>query len=197
MLKSDSLNELAKSLCLAQAAFKPAKKDAKNPFFKSQYADFESIVFSTREALTSNNLCVIQTTRFELEKTVLVTTLLHSSGQYVSGEYPISAPVGDAQKMGSAMTYAKRYTYSAIVGVVTSDDDAESTYSRPKSENQDTAHTAHKDYVIPLGEFKGKKLAEVDKEQLSSYYNSLLPMAKKFTTQQDQMMMRIANFLMG
>ena len=70
--------------------------------------------------------------------TALVTTLHHTSGQWIRGYYPVTAVKADPQAMGSAITYARRYALSAIVGVVSEDDDdgesamGRSVYSAPK-----------------------------------------------------------------
>lgn len=134
-MRSENINELAKALALAQSEMGVAKKDSENPFFKSSYANLESIVLACRAALTKNNLAVSQTTKYENGVLLLVTTLLHASGQYIFGEYPIISQKQDPQAVGSAISYAKRYALAALVGVVSSDedDDAERALDRPKN----------------------------------------------------------------
>ncbi len=123
-MQSEQINELASALAKVQAVLKPAIKNKKNPFFKSDYADLVAVWESCKADLAANNLCVIQTTDTADDGTVeLVTTLAHSSGQWISGRYPIKAIKQDPQGIGSAMTYARRYALMAIVGIVTDDDD--------------------------------------------------------------------------
>ena len=81
-MKSDQINELASALAKAQAKIKGAVKDSANPFFKSSYADLQSVWDAIREPLSSNGLAVIQTTATNPAGGLdLVTTLAHSSGQ--------------------------------------------------------------------------------------------------------------------
>jgi len=137
-LQSEQTNDLVSALVKASAEIKTAKKDAENPFFKSKYSDLPSIVDACKSALLKNNLVVTQSTTLVNGVTALVTTLHHTSGQWIRGYYPVTAVKADPQAMGSAITYARRYALSAIVGVVSEDDDdgesamGRSVYSAPK-----------------------------------------------------------------
>ena len=135
-MQSESIGKLAEALSLAQAEFKPALKDSKNPFFKSNYADLASIVDASRTALTKHGLAVIQATTFFEGFFCLHTILSHKSGEYISGLYPLKPVKDDPQGQGSCITYAKRYAYAAICGVTTDDDDGEAAHGRAKSEVQ-------------------------------------------------------------
>lgn len=136
-MMSESIGKLTEALAMAQAEFKPAIKDVKNTFFKSNYADLANIVEASRTALTKHGLAVIQLMTHENGLIFLKTILSHKSGEYVSGLYPIKPVKDDPQGLGSAMTYARRYSYAAICGVVTDDDDGEAAHGRglPKPEN--------------------------------------------------------------
>lgn len=128
---SDTSN-LATALAKAQAAMAGAKKDSTNPHFKNKYADLASVWEACRKALTENGLSVIQFTKIvgDDRLTVLVTRLLHVSGEAVEGELPL--PAGkNMQEMGSALTYARRYGLSAMVGVAPEDDDGNAASARP------------------------------------------------------------------
>ena len=137
-LQSEQTNDLVSALVKASAEIKTAKKDAENPFFKSRYSDLPSIVEACKSALLKNNLVVTQSTTLLNGATLLVTTLHHTSGQWIRGYYPVTAVKADPQAMGSAITYARRYALSAIVGVVSEDDDdgesamGRSVYPAPK-----------------------------------------------------------------
>jgi hypothetical protein len=136
-LKSESINELAGALAKAQGEFTTAKKSADNPFFKSRYADLAEVVAACRAPLAKHGLCVIQQVVRDEAGVMLRSTLAHSSGQWIASEYP-ARPVrvvkdrdgkateveaNDPQSVGSAITYARRYSLAALVGVVTDDDD--------------------------------------------------------------------------
>jgi hypothetical protein len=80
-------------------------------------------------------LAVTQTSRYTTDGLMLVTTLLHSSGEWISGEMPVLTKDASPQAQGSGLTYARRYALAAIVGVYQTDDDAEAAQGR-KAEPQ-------------------------------------------------------------
>jgi len=94
MMQSESIANLAKSLSIVQGKLTHAKKDSANPFFKSKYADLESVWDACRDLLASNGLAVAQFpgTYSDLDKSMSLTTILtHSSGEWISQE--MSVPV--------------------------------------------------------------------------------------------------------
>ena len=123
-MQSEQINELAAALAVAQGKITGALKDSANPFFKSKYADLASVWDACREALSANGLAVVQTTEADKTGIVLTTTLMHKSGQFISGTLAMQGKDDSPQAMGSAMTYARRYALAAIVGVAQVDDDA-------------------------------------------------------------------------
>lgn len=133
MGQSEQINELATALSMAQSEITGAVKDAENPFFKSSYADLLSVWDAARVPLTKHGLCVVQTTDVATPSgdIDLVTTLAHKSGQWISGRLPIMPVKKDPQGIGSAITYARRYALSAIVGIAQMDDDGEAASKRP------------------------------------------------------------------
>lgn len=134
MNKSEQINELATSLAKAQGEIKAALKDSSNPFFKSKYADLSSVWEACRSALSKNGLSVTQLP-FSVEGSFvgIETTLLHSSGQFISSSLTVPVTKYDAQGIGSAITYARRYALAAVVGVVADeDDDGEGAVGRKK-----------------------------------------------------------------
>jgi hypothetical protein len=127
MTKSESISELAKALTKAQADFGPLLKGAANPFFKSRYADLSSVMDVARGPLSENGLCFVQTTdESDASSIILETTLIHVSGEWLSGRLKMPLTKSDPQGFGSAMTYARRYSLQAILGLAAEDDDAES-----------------------------------------------------------------------
>ena len=143
MNKSDSVAGLAAALAKAQGVMKGALKDSANPFFKSRYADLASVVEAIRAAFSANGLSYIQTVEPSDKDEVRVeTTLLHSSGEWISCGI-LSLPVSkiDAQGYGSALTYARRYSLSAAVGVAPEDDDGNAaSFAKPKPTMDCTDH---------------------------------------------------------
>jgi hypothetical protein len=124
MNKSDQINELAAALSKAQGALLGAVKDSSNPFFKSKYADLSSVWDACRAALAANGLSVTQTTDgADASVVTVITTLMHSSGQWIDGNLTMRPKVADPQGIGSTITYARRYALAAMVGVAPEDDD--------------------------------------------------------------------------
>ena len=184
MTQSNEVKDLFTALAKAQSEIRGAVKDSANPFFKSKYADLESVWDACRDALTKNGLSVIQTTEYQVEAgTCVVTTLGHSSGQWIKGTLPIMAIKNDPQGIGSAITYARRYALAGIVGIVQVDDDGESAMGRsvvkPQQAVVGDGHQVDRGYVIPFGKFMKRSLEEVDPKQLGSYVLYLEDQAQK------------------
>ncbi len=120
---STEIDALAKALAKAQGEFESVNKDAENPFFKSKYADLPAVVKAAAPILASNGLGVIQSIGFYQESDTLTTRLIHESGQWVEDIMRLYLTKKDSQGMGSATTYARRYSYMAILGLVADVDD--------------------------------------------------------------------------
>ena len=130
--QSESIAKLAASLCGVQAKLTYAKKDSKNPFFKSNYADLESVWDACRELLASHGLSIAQFPGLytEHDKSMSLTTIfMHGSGEWISQEMSVPVTKADAQGAGSALTYMRRYALAAVVGVVQADDDGNAASS--------------------------------------------------------------------
>lgn len=130
--QSQSITKIATAMVKVQKIITNAKKDRENPFFKSQYADLNAVWEACRKPLTDNGLSVIQTSEpTDGSMIALRTTLLHESGEYLSGVLCLKPTKADPQQLGSAMTYARRYALSAIVGICSEDDDDGNAASVP------------------------------------------------------------------
>lgn len=140
-MQSEQTNELNGALAKAQAAMKAAPFDKSNPHFKNKYASLASVIDTLRKPLSDSGLSYTQTTEIRDGGFVLVTTLRHSSGQWIASEYPLPV-AAKPQELGSALTYARRYSLSAIACIAADeDDDAEGarqngqTSSAPPAKN--------------------------------------------------------------
>lgn len=125
---SNSIGNLAAALAAAQAEMKPAKETANNPAFRSKYADLTSCFEACNAVLPKHKLSISQVMVAAPEGYVSVQTLLlHESGEWLSSVCTLKADgnrgVNAAQAAGSAITYARRYGLTAIVGLATDDDD--------------------------------------------------------------------------
>ena len=148
--QSTEISELAKALINVQRTIQPAVKDATNPFVQNRYATLNSVMDSCREALLGNSIWMTQfPVPAEPGYLGLVTKLTHAeSGQWQSSLAVVPLPKADPQGMGSAMTYARRYALSAMLGIVTDDDDGEDakmpTKTADPSRRPQNAPLAHK-----------------------------------------------------
>ena len=134
MLQSESIANLTLALATVQGKMSHAVKDSANPFFKSKYADLESVWDACRSLLSENGLAVMQFPGLysELDKSMSLTTVIgHKSGEWISQEMSVPVTKADAQGAGSALTYMRRYALAAVVGVVQADDDGNAA-SSPK-----------------------------------------------------------------
>lgn len=171
MSQSEQINELAAALSKAQGEMQAAIKDKVNPFFKSSYADLGSVWDAARPVLSKHGLCVMQTTELTQDKIVMVTTLAHTSGQWVKSYLPLNPAKNDSQGVGAAITYLRRYSLSAIVGVVCDDDDdGETAMGRGKTQN--------KQPPIPIEE-KQSTIDKVELASLTNLFNTLDDESKK------------------
>jgi hypothetical protein len=120
MNMSESIQELAAALAKAQGQMPIAKKDSSAHHGK--YTRFEDLVRLAKPILEANGLAVMFSVgRFE-EEWMMVGILSHSSGEWISVSYPFSITKDGPQGVGAGNTYAKRYCYSNLVGIVSEDD---------------------------------------------------------------------------
>ena len=139
MIHSENIAEIAAALSKAQSELMPVKRESLNPFFKSKYADLSAIIEGAKVVLAKNNLAVTQlvSSRDGTKDTELVTLLIHSSGQWFKSVVIVPVAKPDAQTLGAAITYMRRYSFAAIVGIATEDDDGNTasapatTYAKP------------------------------------------------------------------
>jgi hypothetical protein len=110
---------------LIQCEFPPIVKTKTNPHFKSKYADLESVNDAIKPILAKNGLCIVQVTAVnETGRTMLCTTLYHESGECLES-WVLLPDLNDPQKVGSALTYYRRYAICAMLNLSAEDDDAQ------------------------------------------------------------------------
>jgi len=123
MLTSDSITKIMPALIKAQGEFAPAVKAKVNPHFKSKYVPLDAVLDAIAEPLRANGIAIVQQTDIEDARTVLVTRLVHESGEWIAGRYPVHPVKADPQGEGSALTYARRYALMALASIAPEDDD--------------------------------------------------------------------------
>ena len=129
---SDS--ELNKALIAFQAEVRDPVKDASNPHFKSRYADLHSVLVAVRPVLARHGLAITQTisVREGQVHPLLETTLLHSSGAYFNSTVPLAVTKAGPQEFGSVMSYLRRYSLMALLGIAGADDDDDGEAATPR-----------------------------------------------------------------
>ena len=134
MKRSESISKLAAALVKAQRKIGAAKKDSANPFFKSKYADLGAVMEACKEAFNSEGISVLQPVTYTADgKHAVETTLLHESGEYISETMALELTVAKMQDLGSAISYARRYSLQAMGFIPAEDDDAEASMGRKHS----------------------------------------------------------------
>jgi hypothetical protein len=188
MTTSESINEIAAALAKAQASMKNAALNKVNPHFRSKYADLAGIRDTVVPQLAGNGIAVVQTIDVQVdsqgnEAACVLTRLLHTSGQWIEGRCPIPH-VLDMQKMGSAITYARRYSLSAICGIAADEDDDANAASQPQaSKPQAVAKAAPEgfdDWLIDL-----ETTAAEGSEALKAMWTKSQPYFRKHLTDTD------------
>lgn len=135
MKKSDTIGSISKALFVAQQALLPAMKNATNPHLRNKYADLGAVWEACEGALKAAGLVVVQCPGTSDRGVTLTTTVIHAeSGEWIESDLTMPAGKGDAQAIGSAITYARRYALSAMLGVLAEDDDGEAAQGRGKAE---------------------------------------------------------------
>jgi len=134
MNRSESIVKIASALVKAQSAMGNAIKDAKNPFFKSRYADLNAVREAVLPVMNANGISVLQPTVHIDGKSFVETMLLHESGEFISSlTEVIVGKANDAQQQGSGISYARRYGLQSLANIGADDDDGESAVGRGNS----------------------------------------------------------------
>jgi hypothetical protein len=125
MKTSESIKNLSQALLKAQMQMGAAKKDSKNPFFKSNYADLPTVMEVVKGPLNEAGIIVLQPASFRDGKNFITTTLIHGeTGEYMESETEVvSAKQNDPQAFGAAQTYARRFGLQAMLFIPAEDDD--------------------------------------------------------------------------
>lgn len=155
---SEQINELVTALSKAQGCYPSISADRENPYFKSNYADLHMILKALRPCLEKNGLSFVQHTRLAHDgSTVLHSRLYHASGQWIETRARITPVKNTPQEYGSCLTYNKRYSAMALLGVTIDkdpiDDDAEGAMlhaREPVAKKEQLHETITKEQIAEL-----------------------------------------------
>lgn len=173
--QEQSFSQLFTALSKAQAEMDIATYDKTNPHFKNKYASMESIIAATRPALTKYGLSVIQKMTYSGSSMLLSTILAHASGEFIESTMPITPAEAGIQKLGSYLTYCKRYSYVAIVGCASGDEDDDGEEDRKAVTAAKPVHSQPKEEPVKPKEEAKKPLpnAPLTQQQIN-YIQKLL-----------------------
>lgn len=142
MQKSEQINELSAALAKAQAQIENASKTSNNPHFKSKYADLAEVLNTVRPVFAANGIAIVQMPSFAGGIVSVETMLTHASGQWISNVCSTPVSKQDAQGVGSAITYLRRYSLAAFAGVAQEDDDANAAVGHAPKQQKPQAEPA-------------------------------------------------------
>lgn len=124
MNKSESIKAIAEALTKFQGEVANPKNTATNPAFKSKYAPLGEVLNTVRPILAKYGLSVVQSPSSDGQDITVCTLLMHTSGEFIELDpLVLRADKATAQGAGSAITYGRRYTLSAALGISSEDDD--------------------------------------------------------------------------
>lgn len=125
MKTSTEFAKVFAAMAAVQSELEAAPKESANPHFKSRYADLATCVAVARPILAKHKLAVLQFNLTNVEKGLVgvLTVIAHESGEFLSGEIWCAPRTLNAQDVGAATTYLRRYGYSTMIGLVTEEDD--------------------------------------------------------------------------
>lgn len=175
MKTSDSIKHLAKALLQAQKQMGAAKKDSKNPFFKSNYADLPTVMEVVKAPLNEAGIIVLQPASHRDGKNFITTTLIHGeTGEYMESETEVvSAKSNDPQAFGAAQTYARRFGLQAMLFIPAEDDDGNyasgRTVEKPKTSYVATTASSSQSSEAPAGAVAAPPLSSATSTGKSSF----------------------------
>jgi len=198
MKTSELIDQISKAMSLAQGEMKPASKSTDNPYFKSTYATLSQVMDAIREPFRKNNLCVFQDVCSSENGVSIHTRISHASGQWIEfGPMEIPLSKKDAQAVGSATSYGKRYSLSAAVGVVSDveDDDGEGAMNRGGKEDKKKTSAFITDDQVNQLEDLASQCDPVYVKKLMDYLKTLTPSITEFKKLTVDMFHKISNGL--
>jgi hypothetical protein len=139
MNQSPSIKNILPALFKVKSELAAVAKNADNPYFKSSYADLNSFLEECEPKLAKHGIVLLQPVVTTGQGDVLETLLLHESGEFISSSMSLQLEKADMQKAGSAVTYARRYTLQALLGMQAVDDDGNAAAGKVKNDSSKSA----------------------------------------------------------
>jgi len=157
------------ALAVAQGEIENASKNSNNPHYKSKYADLAEVLNTVRPVFSENGLSLIQSTEFDGALVSVTTTIAHKDGGYVTAKASCVPAKTDAQGVGSATTYLRRYSLASVCGIAQEDDDgnASAHNGKPVAKITEKQEAELSDYIEATGTDRAKMLAYFKVQALS------------------------------
>jgi hypothetical protein len=174
MKMSDTIDQLATALAIAQGQIEDATKSSKNDFYKSKYADLASVRAAVRQPFADNGLSVVQFPRTVPGGVEVETMLLHSSGEFMAET--LFMPVKhEPHPIGSGISYARRYALMSIANLAADDDDGNAAQTAKPVAEPDPK-------VVREMAVRAKKEAEKGMDALNAFWRGLDADERKLLT---------------
>lgn len=177
MKTSESMINISKALVEAHKKIGHAKKDAKNPHFKNDYATLESVIDASKHSLLENGIIVIQS----ISEKYLTTRLQHTSGEFIESSIELLVDRSNMQGLGSAVTYARRYSLASMLNIAQSDDDGNEASI---GATQQKTEFKRDPFYFEAGKFNGKRFDEIMPEDFDAELHKYIgtnPKSKKLS----------------
>lgn len=184
MKHSDELKNLAKALAKFQADIKDPARDKDNPYFKSKYVALDGLLDAVRPVLAANGLSFIQSPVSNGQDMGVATLLMHDSGEWIESDpFMLHAVKNDPQAGGSAITYARRYSLSAVLGVAWDDDDDANMATKGHQSRSNAQNTPAKGNYTKAGRQAEKTASSSSQTQkkptsVDDYYQLVIDWAR-------------------
>ncbi|WP_199614692.1 ERF family protein [Paenibacillus alkalitolerans] len=147
--KSDSISKIAAALVAFSGEVKAIEKDGTNPHFRSSYTTLDHMIDETKPLLHKHGLTVMQFPGGDGERITVRTMIMHTSGEWIESEpLVLKAVKTDPQGAGSAITYARRYSYAAALSLSLGDDDDGNAASHSPQQARTTAQPSKPPYTL-------------------------------------------------
>lgn len=169
---SDGKKEFRKDFAKAKSEFKSIVPTHTNTFYDSKYADLADYHHAVDEALLKNGFTLHQLLESDGNKNFLITKLCHVTGWEESSRVMLcSKDEHDPQKIGSSITYFRRYSIASLLGIPMEDDDGSGGADKHNLDPEEFEYDPN--WIIPVGKYKTKVISEIPTDQLLSYIDYL------------------------
>ena len=157
--------KILKKLEKFQSLVGAVKKDGNNPYFKSKYATLNSVLETIGKHLETCGLLVVQNPMVDKLETIIFDV---ESGESIKSEIPY-IQISDMQKLGSAITYARRYALMSMFNLEAEDDDVNGAMPK-KEEVKEEKMTAEQEVWLKENKANFSKMLEYDKKIYKTDY---------------------------